>query len=69
MLPQGVGPLPNSLNLQEERPMVVFGPHVEDMDLATPPFYVTLVIHDLLLQNYMLDSGALYNLLPLSVME
>ena len=36
--------------------MVVFGLHVEELDSATPPFYVTLVIHDLLLHNYMLDS-------------
>ena len=41
MLPQGVGPLPNNLNLQEEIPMVDFGPHVEELDSATPPFYVT----------------------------
>ena len=49
--------------------MVVFGPHVEELDFATQPFYVSLVIHDLLLYNYMLDSGASHNLLPLSFME
>ena len=69
MLPQGAAPIPNSLNLQEERPMVVFGPHVEELDSSTPPFYVSLVIHDLLLHNCMLDSEASHNLLPLSVME
>ena len=69
MLPQGVTSIPDSLNLQEERPMVVFGPNVEEMESSTPPFYVFLVIHDLLLHNCMLDSGASHNLLPLSVME
>ena len=69
MLPHGVTSPPISLNLQEERPMVVFGPHVEELDSTTPPFYVSLVIHDFLLHNYMLDSGASHNLLPLSVME
>ena len=49
--------------------MVVFGPHVEELDSTTPPFYVSLVIHDLLLHNYMIDSGASHNLLPLYVME
>ena len=49
--------------------MVVFGPHVEEIDPSTPPFYVSLVIHDLLLHNCMLDSGASHNLMPLSVME
>ena len=69
MLSRGIGPLPDSLNLQEERPMVVFGPHVEYLDSATPPFYVSLVIHDLLLHNFMLDSWASRNLFPLSIME
>ena len=69
MLPPEATLTPDSLNLQEERPMVVFGPHVEEIDPSTPPFYVSLVIHDLLLHNCMLDSGASHNLLPLSVME
>ena len=69
MLPPEVIHIPDSLNLQEERPMVVFGPHVEELDVATRPFYVSLVIHDLLLHNCKLDSRASHNLLPLSVME
>jgi hypothetical protein len=69
MHPSTSAPTHDSLNLQEERPMVVFGPHVEELDPSTAPFYVTLVIHDLLLHNCMLDSGASHNLMPLSVME
>ena len=34
-----------------------------------PPFYVTLKIHDLLLHNTMIDSGASYNLMPKEVMD
>ena len=49
--------------------MVVFGPHVEEQDPSTPPFYVTLVVHDLLHHNCMLDFGSSYNLMPLFVME
>ena len=49
--------------------MVVFGLHVEEIGPSTAPFYVTLVIHDLLLHNFMLDSGASHNLIPLVVME
>jgi len=49
--------------------MVVFGPHVEELDPYIAPFYVSLVIHDLLLHNCMLDSGASHNLMPLAVME
>jgi len=62
-------PTHDSLNLQEERPMVVFGPHVEEHDPSIAPFYVTLVIHDILLHNCMLDSGASHNLMLLAVME
>ena len=69
MLPPEIPIVPDSLNLQEERPMVVFGPHVKEIDPSTPPFYVSLVIHDLLLLNCMLDYGASHNLMPLSVME
>ena len=69
MLPPEIPIAPDSLNLQEERPMVVFGPHVEEVHPSTPPFYVSLVIHDLLLHNCMLDSGASHNLMPRAIME
>ena len=39
------------------------------MHPSTAPFYVTLVIHNLLMHNCMLDSGASHNFMPLSVME
>ncbi len=49
--------------------MVFFPPCVEELDPSTAPFYVNLVIHDLLLHNFMLDSGASHNVMPLSIME
>lgn len=49
--------------------MVIFGPHVEELDPSTAPFYMTLGIHDLLFHNCMLDSRASHNLIPLEVME
>lgn len=55
MLPSTSVPTHDYLNLQEEIPIVIFGPHVEELDPSIAPFYVTLVIHDLLLHNYMLD--------------
>lgn len=33
-----------------------------------PPFYVTLVVHDLVFNNFMLDSEASHNLMSLSIM-
>lgn len=57
------------LNLWEDRLVVMFGLCMEEQDPSTPPFYVTLVIHDLLLHNSMIDSGTSHNLMPLYVME
>lgn len=34
-----------------------------------PPFYIRLNIHDLILHNAMLDSGASHNLMPKVAME
>jgi len=69
LLPPETPTISDSVNLQEERPIVMFGPHIEEIDPSTPPFYVSLVIHDLLLHNCMLDSAASHKLMPLSVME
>lgn len=64
-----IAPMQDSLKLQEEIPMVVFRPHVDEQESSTAPFYVTLVIHELLLQNYMLNSRASHNLMPFPIME
>ena len=55
--------------LQEENPVVTFGPHVEEVDPSIPPFYISFLLHDFTLHNCMLDSGASHNLMPLSVMK
>lgn len=69
MLPSTSVPTHYCLNLQEERLMVVIRPHVEEIDSSTTPFYVTLVIHNLLLHSWMLESRASHNLMPLAMME
>ena len=57
------------VNLKEDKLVVVFGSHVEEVDSSTPHFYISLLVHDLLLHSYMFDSGASHNLMPLSVMK
>jgi len=57
------------VNLQDEYPKVVVGNHVENRDDSIAPFYVTITIHDKLLHNCMLDSGASHNLMQNMVME
>ena len=61
--------LGDTVNLQEEKPMVTFGRHVEEVDPFVPPFYISLLLHDFTLHNCMLDSGASHNLMPLSFMK
>jgi uncharacterized small protein (DUF1192 family) len=57
-------PPTDSINLQDERPAVVLGPMVEDRDDSSPPFYTSLNIHDKVLHNCLMDSGASHNLMP-----
>jgi len=45
-----------NVNLQEERPVLMFGLYVEEKDPITPPFYVKLLIHDFMLHNCMLET-------------
>ena len=36
---------------------------------VVPPFYISLTIHDQILHNVMIDSGASHNLMPKAIME
>jgi hypothetical protein len=42
---------------------------VKDKDDSSPPFYTSLNIHDKVLHNCLMDSGASHNLMPKIVME
>jgi hypothetical protein len=42
---------------------------VEDRDDSSPPFYTSLNIHDKVLHNCLMDSGASHNLMPKTVMD
>lgn len=60
----------DSLNLQDDDPTILFGPHVDEPSGEdSPPFYISLNIHDAILHNALLDSGALHNLMPKLIME
>jgi hypothetical protein len=59
----------DTLNVQDEFPTIVFGPHIDEKEESVAPFYVTLNIHDKMLHNCMLDFGASHNLMPKVVME
>ena len=57
------------INLQDEKPTIVLGPIIEERDDSTPPFYVSLNVHDKILHNCLLDSGSSHNLMPKVFME
>ena len=57
------------VNLQVDKPTVTLGPMVEELDESFPPFYISLNIHDKILHNCLLDSGASHNLMPKEVMD
>jgi hypothetical protein len=59
----------DSVNLQDENPTMILGPLIEYRDDSSPPFYMSLNIHDKVLHNYLMDSGASHNLMPKYVMD
>jgi hypothetical protein len=46
----------------------MFGPNIENTKDYVALFYITLTVHDHLLHNRMLDSGASHNLMPKIIM-
>jgi len=59
----------DSVNLQDDKPTIVLSPMIEPTDNCSPSFYVSLTIHDKILHNCLLDTGASHNLMPKTVME
>ena len=60
---------PDTLNIQYEHPTILFRPHRDEKIDASPPFYISLNVHDKLLHNCLLNFGASHNLMPKVVME
>ena len=58
-----------TVNLQDDKPAVVLSPTTKPADDNSPSFYVSLTIHDKILHNCLLDTGASHNLMPKVVME
>ena len=66
--------LPSDIvNLQEESPKIFIGSALvektENDASASPPFYITLTIHEQVIHNFLLYLGAYHNLMPKAVME
>jgi hypothetical protein len=52
-----------SVNLPDENSTIILGPLVEDIDYSSPPLYTSLNIHDKVLHNCLMDSGASHNIM------
>jgi hypothetical protein len=61
----------DTMNIQDDHLAILFGPRVEEngYNEEVPPFYVSLKIHDMTLNNAMLDSGESHNLMPKVFMD
>jgi hypothetical protein len=59
----------NVINLEDDKPTIMFSSHFENSRDYVAPFYITLTVHDHLLHNYMLDSGASHNVMPKYIMD
>ena len=57
------------VNLQDDKLVVTLGPMIKDLKDSCPPFYISLNIHDKILHNCLLDSGASHNLMPKALMD
>jgi hypothetical protein len=57
------------INLQDERPKIMFGPHIENDKDSMAPFYITLIVHDHFFNNCMLESSASQNMIPKVIMD
>ena len=66
-------PLSDTMNLQDENPRIFIGSALaektENEASASPPFYITLTIHEQMIHNCLLDSGESHNLMPKAVTE
>jgi hypothetical protein len=67
--PESYSPSTDSVNLHDEKPAVILGPLVEDIDDSSPPFYTSLNVHDKILHNCLMDSSESHNLIPMALMD
>jgi hypothetical protein len=59
----------DDISLHDENPTITVGPHIEDGCDASPPFYISMNVHDKILHNCLMDSRASHNVMPKVFME
>jgi hypothetical protein len=59
----------DSINLEDDNPTIMFGPHIKNAKDLVTPFYITLTMNDHLIHKCILDYVASHNLIPKFIME
>ena len=59
----------DTISLEYENPTITIGPHIENWSDISPPFYIYLNVHEKILHNCLMDSGASHNFMPKVVMD
>ena len=67
--PKVIQASPDYVNLQDDQPAIILGPMIENCEDSSPSFYVSLTIHDKILHNSLLDTGASHNIMPKAIMD
>ena len=72
MMGSVAGQIPSdTINLQEEHPRICIGFALADKtekdSSLSPPFYITLIVHDQMIHNCLLDSGSSHNFMHKAV--
>ena len=67
--PKAIQASTDCVNLQDEKPVVILSPMIENCEDRSSSFYVSLTINDKILHNFLLDTEASHNLMPKAVMD
>jgi len=67
--PKAIQASNDCVNLQDDKPAIILSPMIENSDENSPTFYVSLTIHDKILHNFLLDTGASHNLIPKAIWD
>jgi hypothetical protein len=59
----------DAINLEDDKPNIIFGPHFEGAKDIVSSFYIMLTLFDQLIHNCMLDSGVSHNVMPKAIMD
>ena len=67
--PEAIQASTDYVNLKNDQPAVILSPMIENGKDSSPSFYVSLSIHDEILHNFPLNTGASHNSMPKAIMD